>query len=184
MNEREICFLSFILFKIFSDYFSFSFIASFIKPYCCLHRVFLIRYSFFSLYLVLFNFFSHSSLQTFLFLSFEILFQMNFTSTYSAFSISQLLLFFSTCSIERLGQTCMTKEQSEILMLYPFARPLLHSAVRCTRVQSVIINSVQPDFDIEIFNCSCSVMRGHYSSILLSNERRWTELRNNVNYIL
>ena len=53
-----------------------SFIASsFIKPSCCLHHIFLIRYSFllFSLCLVLFNFFSHSSLQTFLFHSFEIL---------------------------------------------------------------------------------------------------------------
>ena len=55
---------------------------------------------------------------------------------------------------------------------------------RTLYVQTVTINSAQPDFDIEISNCSCSVMRGHYNSILVSNERRWTELCNNENYIL
>ena len=51
----------------------------------------------------------------------------------------------------------MIKEQSEMLMLYPFANSLA-ALGRTLYVQTVTINSVQPDFDIEIFNCSCSVM--------------------------
>ena len=43
---------------------------------------------------------------------------------------------------------------------------------RTLYVQTVTIYSAQPDFDIDILNCSCSVMRGHYNSILVSNERR------------
>ena len=35
---------------------------------------------------------------------------------------------------------------------------------RTLYVQTVTINSAQPDFDIEISNCSCSVMCGHYNS--------------------
>ena len=67
----------------------------------------------------------------------------------------------------------MTKEQSEMLKLmnHPFAR-LLIALGRTLYVQTVTINSVQPDFDIEISNCFCSVMRGHCSSYLVSNERR------------
>ena len=126
---------SFFLFiLIFSDYFSFfSYIFdvtvltvillfnpiqdfSFIKSSFSLFIMFfLIRYSYHFLYyclcLVLFNSFSHWSLQTFLFHSFEILFCCDirslflFLSTFSAFSISQSCYFvvfffhyFKTCS--------------------------------------------------------------------------------------
>ena len=55
-----------------------------------------------------------------------------------------------------------------------FARPLMHWAVRCTYTErkSFTIYSAQLDFDMDILNCSCSVMPGHCSSILVSNERR------------
>ena len=86
---------------------------------------------------------------TFLFHSFEI----SFRSDIGLFSVSPILIlrfpllkvvisFFlysillkhAAILIERFGQTCMTKEQSEMLTLmnHPFTRPLLHCAVRCT----------------------------------------------------
>ena len=62
--------------------------------------------------------------------------------------------------VERFGQTCMTKEQSEMLMLmnHPFAWPMLHRDVHCIRTGR---NSAQTDFDIEISHCSCSAMHRH-----------------------
>ena len=51
-----------------------------------------------------------------------------------SFLIYSILLKHAVVLIEWFGQTCVTKEQSEMLMLmnHPFARPLLHWAVRCT----------------------------------------------------
>ena len=76
-----------------------------------------------------------------------------------------------------------TKWNVDAIMNHPLARPLI-ALGRTLYVQTVTINSAQPDFDIEISNCSCSIMRGHCSSVLVSNKRRWTELCNNENYIL
>ena len=53
-----------------------------------------------------------------------------------------------------------------MLMNHPFSRPIV-ALGRTLYVQTVTIYSAQPDFEIEISNCSCSVMRGLYSSILV-----------------
>ena len=118
------------------------FIASFIKSsFLSSFFLFVLSYSILSV--------SHLSLQTCHFYSFEILFCSDIVLfsvlplqyLFCIFRFSKLLFFFSllhsfnTCIlIERFGQTCMTKEQSEMLMLmnHPFARPSLHWAVRCT----------------------------------------------------
>ena len=63
----------------------------------------------------------------------------------------------------------MTKEQSEMLMLmnHPFARPLI-ALGRTLYVQTVTINSAQPDFDIEISNCA--IFPCSYRAILYMNK--------------
>ena len=147
-------------------------------------------YSAFSISQFVFFFLLSSCFLWFLFLSFFLfsffLFScfLSFLSFFSSRFIYFLLLKYAAILIGRFGQTCIIKDQNEMLMLmnHPFARSLLHRTVRC--IQTVTINSAQPDFDIEISHCSCSVMRGHYSSILVSNERRWIELCNNEHSIL
>ena len=113
-----------------------------------------------------------------LFNSFEISFRCDivlffrFTFTYSAISISQryyflfsLFHFFKTCShshreIRINTHAIGTKRNVN-------TKPSLCLAVAALRrtlnVQAVTINSAQPDFDIAFSNCSCSVMRGHFS---------------------
>ena len=77
-----------------------------------------------------------------------------------------------------------TKWHVNARWINPFGRPLLYSG-RTLYVQTVTINSAQPDFDIEISHC---FLLGHALGItaqfLVSNERRWTELCNNEHYIL
>ena len=146
----------------------------------------------FSLRLVLFNFLFIHLCKLFSFIHLEycsvvISFSFPFyLNLFCVFHFSKLLLCFflqhAAILIERFGQTCMTTEQIEMLMLLnSFAVAALG---RTLYVQTVTINSAQPDFDIEFLNCSCSVVRGHYSSILVSDERRWTELYTNLNYTL
>ena len=128
-------------------------VSSFIKSSFCFYHVFLIR-SFLSSFIslsCLIQFF-----QSFVFANFSLLFiwyivplwyrsLFCFTFTYSAFPFLKVVFSFCLYSIllkhaaipkERFGQTCMTKEQSEMLMLtkHPFARPRpsLHWTVRCT----------------------------------------------------
>ena len=102
---------------------------------------------FFSFFISLFVLF-YSFFQWFVFANFSLSFIWNNAISFSfqfylyLFCIFHFLkviivFFSSTCShshIERFGQTCMTKEQSEMLMLYPFARPLIAALVRirCT----------------------------------------------------
>ena len=101
-----------------------------------------------SLCLVLFNSFSHLSLQTslsFIHLTSRSLFR--FTFIYSAFSILQKCYFVFAFSIglkhaavhiERFRQTCMTKEETEMLML--MNHPLLGRC--CTGPCVVCIQTV------------------------------------------
>ena len=100
---------------------------------------------------VLFNYFSHRSLQTFLFHSFEILFSCDISSLFLFpllilcflflkvaislfFFLYSIVLKHAAILIERFCKPCVTKEQNEMLipMNHPFARPLLHRAVPCT----------------------------------------------------
>ena len=152
--------------SLFLSCFSYSLFLSFFCYYC----------------LVLFNSFSHWSLQTFLFHSFEISFCCDIRSlflfpfTYSAFSICQSCYFvvflfhsFKTCShSHREIRTNMhdkgikwNANPNEPSLCY---RPLIAAPGRTLYVQTVTLYSAQPDFDIEISHCSCSAMRGHNSS--------------------
>ena len=134
-------------FLLFNPYQKKIFLASsFITSSFSLYHVFLIRYYYLSSVISLSCLIQlhvfQSFCQTFLFHSiwnivplwYRSLFR--FTSTYSAFSISQscyfggggsslysILLTHAAILIERFGQTCMTKEQSEMLMLWTI--PLL-----------------------------------------------------------
>ena len=85
---------------------------------------------------VLFNYFSHRSLQTFLFHSFEILFSCDNSSLFlfPLLILYSIVLKHAAILIERFCKPCVTKEQNEMLILmnHPFARPLLHRALRCT----------------------------------------------------
>ena len=152
MSQEKRCFLYFlfflllIIFSFFSSIFDFLavilpfiksnqffiyFIASSsssMKPSCCLQHVSLIRYSCLSSFLSLscHFLFSHSSLPTFLFHSFGILFRRDIVLL-SVLPLLFCVFHFSKCFFlqhaailtERFGQTCMTKEQSEMLLLYP-----------------------------------------------------------------
>ena len=88
--------------------------------------------------LIFFGSFSHLSLQTFLFHSFELSFRCDIVRSLFLFiylylfcvchcsELSFRFFFHAAIIIEKFGQTCMIKEQSEIPA---FARSLLHRAV-------------------------------------------------------
>ena len=130
----------------------FSFIApSFIKSSFFLSSCFSYFYlSSFIIVFALFNSFSHWSLQTFLFHSLKIhsvvisvlssyfpLLILRFPFLIVAISLFfySILLKHAAILIERdFDKHAWQKEQSEMLILinHPFARPLLHRAIRCT----------------------------------------------------
>ena len=146
---------------------------SFFYKYLLIQRFpFLILFSF-VFYLVLLSlvpFFFSFFLSFFLFIYLSFFLSSSSSSFLSSFFFLSFFLFlsFKTCShSQREIRTNINEEQNEMLML------MNHRVVYFTLyVQTITINSAQPDFDIEISHCSFSVMRQLISSILVSNERR------------